>query len=227
MTSPKGLLDPNEAVIVFIDHQPMTLFGVRSHDPQGVVDNTVALAEIAKAYDVPVVFTTVAREGVGGDILPGLKEVFPEQEIIDRTWINAWEDDVLRNAVLATGRRQIVLAGLWTEMCVAFPAISALEEGREVFVVADASGGASAEAHERAIQRIVAKGGVPVTAQVVLGEFQRDWGRPSTYAAATAIARKYFGNWGQVLDYYAQVLGAQPANHGKDASDRENATQAS
>lgn len=221
--SPKGLLNPEEAVVLFIDHQPMTLFGVHSHDPQNVVNNTVALAEIAKLYGVPVIFSTVAREGLGGDILPGLREVYPDQEVIDRTWINAWEDPKFKEAVLATGRRQIVIAGLWAEMCVAFPAISALEEGREVFVVADASGGASAEAHNRAIDRMVAKGAVPVTAQVVLGEFQRDWGRPETYAGATSIAKKYFGNWGQVLDYYAQVIGGNVTNHGKDASDRVHA----
>ncbi|MGW3628447.1 isochorismatase family protein, partial [Streptomyces sp. NPDC000880] len=150
-----------------------------------------------------------------GDLIPGLKEVFPDQEIIDRTWINAWEDPKLKEAVLATGRRQIVIAGLWTEMCVAFPAVSALEEGREVFVVADASGGATLEAHDRAMDRMVAKGAVPLTTQVVLGEFQRDWGRPATYAGATAVAKKYFGNWGQVLDYYAQAVGGPVSGHGK------------
>ncbi|MFD4832052.1 hydrolase [Streptomyces uncialis] len=218
MSSPQGLLDPAEAVIVFIDHQPMTLFGVHSHDPQTVVNNTVALAETAELFGVPVVYTTVAREGVGGDLIPGLKEVFPDQEVIDRSWINAWEDPRLKEAVLATGRRQIVIAGLWTEMCVAFPVISALEEGREVFVVADASGGASGESHAMAMDRMVAKGAVPVTTQVVLGEFQRDWARQDSYQGARAIARKYFGNWGQVLDYYAQTTATRDGGTDTDDS---------
>ncbi|MCM2389937.1 hydrolase [Streptomyces albipurpureus] len=212
MTSPKGLLDPSEAVIVFIDHQPMTLFGVHSHDPQTVVNNTVALAETARLFNVPVVYSTVARKALGGDLIPGLREVFPDQEIIDRSWINAWEDPRLKEAVLATGRRQIVIAGLWTEMCVAFPVISALEEGREVFVVADASGGASSESHHTAMDRMVAKGAVPVTTQVVLGEFQRDWARQDSYLGARSIAQRYFGNWGQVLDYYAQTTTDQDAS---------------
>lgn len=218
MTNAPTLLDPNEAVLLLIDHQPMTLFGVNSHDPQTVVNNTLALAETAKAFDIPVILSTVARDGLGGDILPGLKELFPDQQIIDRTWINAWEDPQFRDAVLATGRRQIVVAGLWTEMCVAFPVLQLLDEGREVFVVADASGGASLEAHNRAMDRMVAKGAQPLTAQVVLGELQRDWARMESYAAATSIAKKYYGNWGQVIEYYAKVQGQPAAGHGLQLS---------
>ena len=205
VTPPKSLLDPQRSVLVLIDHQPMTLFGVHSHDAQSVVNNTVALAKTANAFGIPTILTTVAAQSIGGDILPELQAVFPEQTPIDRSWINCWEDPVLRDAVLATGRDQIVIAGLWTEMCVAFPALSAREEGFDVFVVADASGGASPEAHERAMQRIVGAGVVPLTAQVFLGELQRDWSRTETYADATAIATEHFGNWGQVIRYFQQL----------------------
>lgn len=216
----QGLLNPEETVVLLVDHQPMTLFGVLSHDPHTVVNNVVALAKTAKAFGVPVVLSTIAATdgGIGGEMIPQLREVFPHQEIIDRTAINAWEDDRFRDAVLATGRRQIVLAGLWTEMCVAFPVISALEEGRELYVVADASGGASAEAHHLALDRMVAKGAVPVTAAVLLGEFQRDWARQQTYADTTRIAQEHFGNWGQVITYYSTLTDDQ------DANDRDKAT---
>ncbi len=205
VTSPKSLLDPKRSVLVLIDHQPMTLFGVHSHDAQTVVNNTVALAKTAKAFGIPTILTTVGSQAIGGDILPEVQAIFPEQTPIDRSWINCWEDPVLRDAVLATGRDQIIMAGLWTEMCVAFPAMNAREEGFDVFVVADASGGASAEAHDRAMQRMVAGGVVPLTAQVFLGELQRDWARSETYADVTAIATEHFGNWGQVIRYFQQL----------------------
>lgn len=217
VTAPKSLLDPQRSVLVLIDHQPMTLFGVHSHDAQSVVNNTVALAKTAKAFGIPTILTTVASQSIGGDLLPELQAVFSEQTPIDRSWINSWEDPVLRDAVLATGRDQIIIAGLWTEMCVAFPALSAREEGFDVFVVADASGGASAEAHERAMQRMTAAGVVPLTAQVFLGELQRDWARTETYAAATTIATEHFGNWGQVIRYFQQLAKPQGSAAGQDS----------
>lgn len=219
----RGLLDPAESVVLLVDHQPMTLFGLRSHDPQTVVSNVTALAKAAKAFDVPVVLSSIAAQGgdgIGGLLIPEVRAVFPDQEIIDRSSINAWEDDRFRDAVLATGRRQIIIAGLWTEMCVAFPTISALEEGREVYVVADASGGASVEAHQLSLDRLVAKGAVPVTTGVVLGEFQRDWARLDTYSAVTGIVREHFGNWGQAITYYGDVTAAHDAKNDTSAASK-------
>jgi len=205
VSAPKSLLDPKRSVLVLMDYQPMTLFGVRSHDPQTVVNNVTALAKMGRAFDVPVILTTIAGSTIGGEILPELQALFPDQKPIDRSWINAWEDPALRDAVLATGRDQIVMAGLWTEMCLAHPALHAREEGRQVYAVADASGGVSEEAHSCAMQRMVQAGVVPLTTGVILGEFQRDWARTETYDAVVEIARGHLGNFGQAANYYQTI----------------------
>jgi nicotinamidase-related amidase len=142
-------------VLVLIDHQPYQLANLNSHDPQAVVNNTTALAKVAKVFGVPTILTSVVADR-GGDIFPHVTEVFPDQEVIDRTFINTWEDPKVVDAVKATGRKQLIIAGLWTEICVAMPAIQAAGEGWDVTVITDASGGTSLEAHEVAIQRMIA-----------------------------------------------------------------------
>ena len=152
-----SLLRPEDSVLVLIDHQPYQLANLNSHDPHMVVNNTTALAKVAKVFGVPTILTSVVAAR-GGVIFPHVTDVFPDNEVIDRTTINTWEDPKVVNAVKATGRKQLIIAGLWTEICVAMPAIQAAGEGWDVTVITDASGGTSLEAHEVAIQRMIAAG---------------------------------------------------------------------
>jgi nicotinamidase-related amidase len=145
-------------------------------------------------FKVPTVLTSIAAETFSGPLLPQITEMFP-QRVIDRSFINAWQDGKLRAAVEATGRRKLVMAGLWTEICLAFPAVSAAEAGYEVFAVIDASAGSSTAAHDAAIIRMSQKGVVPVSVASTLSEWQRDWAREATYAAVNDIVRDHFGAW--------------------------------
>src|ERR1700743_550974 len=171
-----ALLTPEESVLVLVDHQAFQFANMHSHDPQVIVGNTVALAKTAKLFGVPTVLTTV-NEDSGGYILKGIQDVFPEQKPINRSYINAWQDARLPEAVAKTGRRKLLICGLWTEVCVAMPALHAQGEGYDVYVVTDASGGVSAEAHSMAIQRMVQAGIKPITWLAVLCELQGGWGR--------------------------------------------------
>ncbi|MFI5640471.1 hydrolase [Streptomyces goshikiensis] len=209
---PSGdLLTPDNSVMVFVDHQPQMFFGVGSGDRTAVINATVGLAKAARAFDVPAVLTTVAAESFSGPILPQLAEVFPGHEVIDRTSMNAWEDEALVAAVKATGRRKIILSGLWTEVCLVLPALSALEQGYEVYVVSDASGGVSPAAHEHAVQRMLAAGAVPVTWIQVLLELQRDWAREETYGAVMEVVKEHAGAYGLGVLYAQAVIGAHAA----------------
>ena len=174
-----ALLRPQDSVLLLIDHQPFQFANLNSHEPQMIVNNVIGLAKLAKVFDVPTILTTVLAPR-GGNLIKGLQDVYPDQKPIDRSFINTWEDANVVNAVKKTGRKQLVLAGLWTEICVAMPAIHALADGYDVFVVTDASGGVSVEAHDMAVRRMVAAGAVPITWMAVGGEWQRDWARETT-----------------------------------------------
>ncbi|MGW9031765.1 hydrolase [Streptomyces sp. NPDC055722] len=202
------LLTPDNAVMLFVDHQPQMFFGTGSGDRTAIINATVGLAKAAKAFDVPVVLTTVAAESFSGPLLPQLAEVFPGQEIIDRTTMNAWEDSAVVEAIKATGRKKIILSGLWTEVCLVLPALSALGQGYEVYVVADASGGISPQAHEHALQRMINAGAVPVTWIQVLLELQRDWARTETYLPVMDIVKEHGGAYGLGVVYAQSVIGA-------------------
>ncbi|MGZ9934859.1 hydrolase [Streptomyces sp. NC-S4] len=195
------LITPDNAMMLFVDHQPQMFFGAASTDRVSVINATVGLAKAAKVFDVPVVLSTVAAESFSGPILPQLREVFPKHEIVDRTSMNAWEDTALVEAVKATGRGKIILSGLWTEVCLVLPALSALNQGYEVYVVADASAGVTPAAHEHAMQRMTAAGAVPVTWLQVLLELQRDWARTETYAATTDVVKEHGGAYGLGVVY--------------------------
>ncbi|MFB7674443.1 hydrolase [Kitasatospora purpeofusca] len=202
----RDLLTPDNAVMLFVDHQPQMFFGTGSGDRTAIINATVGLAKAAKIFGVPTVLSTVAAESFSGPILPQLRAVFPEQEVIDRTTMNAWEDEALVEAVKATGRRKIVLSGLWTEVCLVLPALSALDQGYEVYVVADASGGVSPLAHEHALQRMTAAGAVPVTWIQVLLELQRDWARAETYVPVTELVKEHGGAYGLGLVYAHSMI---------------------
>src|SRR5918993_4629693 len=174
-----ALLTPDNCVLILIDHQPFQFAGLRSHDTQTIINNVVGLAKSAKAFNVPTLLTTVVQDK-GGLLLKQLQDVFPEQKPIDRTFINTWEDERVVDWVKKTRRKKIVMAALWTEICLAFPVIHALGDGYEVYFVTDASGGVSLEAHEMAVQRMIQAGAIPLTWTVFASELQRDWARQET-----------------------------------------------
>ena len=205
------LLTPDNAVMLFVDHQPQMFFGTGSGDRTAIINATVGLAKTAKAFNVPVVLTTVAAESFSGPILPQRADVFPGQEIIDRTTMNAWEDNAVVEAIKATGRKKIIISGLWTEVCVVLPTLSALGQGYEVYVVADASGGVTPQAHEHAISRMTAAGAVPVTWIQVLLELQRDWARGETYLPVMDVVKEHGGAYGLGVVYAQSVIGAHAA----------------
>ncbi|MFD3588165.1 hydrolase [Streptomyces sp. NPDC058683] len=205
------LLTPDNCAVLFVDHQPQMFFGTGSGDRTAIINSTLGLAKAAKAFGVPVVLSTVAAESFSGPIMPQLADVFPGQEIIDRTTMNAWEDAAFVEAVKATGREKLVIAGLWTEVCVVLPALSAIAQGYEVYVVADASGGVTPQAHGHAVQRMVQGGAVPVTWVQVLLELQRDWARTETYEAVTNVVKENGGAYGLGLVYAQTMIGAHAA----------------
>jgi len=200
-----SLLRPEDSVLVLIDHQPYQLANLNSHEPQMVVNNAAGLAKAAKAFDVPTILTSVVA-GRGGLLFPQITEVFPGQEVIDRTLINTWEDKKVVDAVKATGRKQLIIAGLWTEVCVAMPVIQALGEGWDVTVVTDASGAVSVEAHEVAIQRMIAAGANMMTWLAVAAEWQRDWARAETAAKLTEVIKQHAGGSGIAYLWEQQLL---------------------
>ncbi|MET7506945.1 hydrolase [Streptomyces albidoflavus] len=200
-----ALLTPEESVLVLIDHQPFQFANLHSHEPALVVNNVVGLARAARVFDVPTVLTTVLEER-GGLLIQGLQDVFPEQKPINRTLINTWQDERVVDAVKATGRRKLVIAGLWTEICVAMPAIQAAGEGFEVYAVTDASGGVSAEAHEMAVRRMIQAGVTPITWQAVLGEWQRDWAREETLPGLIEVQARHGGGSAVAYAWETQLL---------------------
>ncbi|MBC3948594.1 hydrolase [Pseudomonas folii] len=207
-----SLLRPEDSVLVLIDHQPFQLTNLNSHEPQMVVNNTTGLAKAAKAFGVPTILTSVQAER-GGLIFPQLLDVFPDQKVIDRTLINTWEDPKVVDAVKATGRKQLVIAGLWTEVCVAMPVIQALGEGWDVTVITDASGGVSVEAHQVAIQRMIAAGANMMTWLAIAAEWQRDWARAETAGALTDVMLQHAAGSGVAYLWEQQLLNTPvPAN---------------
>ena len=199
------LLTPDNCALVLIDHQAFQFAGLKSHDPQTIVNNVVGLAKSAKLFGVPTLLTTVLADR-GGALLPALQEVFPDQDPLDRTWINAWEDPAVVDWVQQTGRKKIIIAGLWTEICVAHLVLHALGAGYDVYFVTDASGGASREAHEVAIQRMVEAGASPMSWMVLAAELQRDWAREETVAGYGQILIEHAGSVGTALLWEQQLL---------------------
>ena len=206
LTGLSALLNPEDCVVLLIDHQPFQFANLHSHEPTMIVNNVIGLAKFAKAFKVPVILTTVL-EARGGKLIKGLQDVFPDQTPVDRTYINTWQDKRVVDLVKATGRKKLILAGLWTEMCVAQPAINALGDGYDVYVVTDASGGVSREAHDMAVLRMVQAGAVPITWIALSGEWQRDWARESTIADAARILNEHGGASGVAFAWEMQLLG--------------------
>jgi nicotinamidase-related amidase len=216
MSNPKlEVLTPHNSQLIFIDHQPQMAFGVQSIDRQVLKNNTVALAKAAKVFGIPTIITTVETEAFSGHTYPELLDVFPDQEILERSSMNSWDDQKVRDALKANGKKKVIVAGLWTEVCNTTFALCAMLEGDyEIYMVADASGGTSKEAHDYAMQRMIQAGVVPVTWQQVLLEWQRDWAHRDSYDAVMAVVREHSGAYGMGVDYaYTMVHKAPERTH--------------
>jgi len=183
------LLSPQNVALALIDYQPAMYFGVQSHDRLLIMHNTTVLAKAAKLFKIPTILSTVAKDSFSGDLAPEITSIFPGQNIIDRTSINAWLNKDFRQAIEATKRKKIVVAGLWTEACVLFPTMDLLKAGYEVYIPADACGDVSKEAHERSMQRMIQAGAVPITSLQFLFELQQDWARGETYEGVMDILK--------------------------------------
>ncbi|HEX9392190.1 MAG TPA: hydrolase [Usitatibacteraceae bacterium] len=185
--SKTDFITPQNAALVLIDFQPAMYQGVESHDRLSVMHNAQVLAKTARLFKLPTVLSTVAKDSFAGPFMPEVTGLFPELKVIDRSSINSWLDANFRKAVEATGRKKIILAGLWTEACVMFPTLDLLKAGYEVYIPTDACGDVSAEAHERAVDRLVQAGAVPMNALQVTFELQQDWARSETYNGVMEI----------------------------------------
>src|SRR3989440_10493407 len=204
-TGLQALLTPKDSVLLLIDHQPFQFANLHSHEPTMVVNNVIGLAKTARLFGVPTILTTVVEER-GGFLIKGLQDVFPEQKPINRTFINTWEDSRVVDAVKKTGRKKVIMAALWTEICLAMPAIQALGEGYEVYIVTDASGGVSVEAHEMAVRRMIQAGAGPMAWMAVPGELQRVLGRELTSAGLAEILAQHGGGSGVAFAWEMQLL---------------------
>jgi nicotinamidase-related amidase len=195
------LYTPQDSALVFIDHQPQMTFGVSSIDRSLLMNNVVMLAKVARAFDVPTVLTAVETESFSGYIWPQLLDVFPGQAVVERSSMNAWDDAGFRKAVAATDRKNIILTGLWTEVCVAWPALAMLEQGYTVYVVEDCCGATSQAAQDAALSRIVQAGGIRLTTIAGLLEWQRDWANREHYDALMGILKQHAGAYGSGVEY--------------------------
>ncbi len=201
-----NLLTPDETVLLLVDPQAGLAFGVGSQDRQTLRDHLVALARTATLFGVPVIVSTSASKVYSGPVMPAVQEALPGVTAIERRNMNAWEDEAVRSAITATGRRRLLIAGLLTEACVSFPALSAIPEGYEVFVVADACGGLTPDSHDLALRRLAASD-VQLTSWIqVLLELQRDWTRHETYDGARGIVEQFGGGYGIGLAYARDMI---------------------
>src|SRR5258705_847424 len=209
--SEKGLLTPDNCAVAFIDHQPQMLFGTSNFDRQSIINNTVALAKATRVFDVPVVLTTVETKAFSGNLWPQIRAVFPGQAPIERSSMNSWDDMNFVAAIEKSGRKKIVLAGLWTETCVALPTVQAIHDGYEVYVVEDCCGDVSQSAHDNAMKRVIQAGAKPVTALSTMLEWQRDWALKGTYDAVMDIVKTHFGAYGVGVEYAYTMVHGLPA----------------
>ena len=206
-----GLLTAENCAVAFIDHQPQMLFGVGgSIDRQQLVNNVVLLAKGARIFGVPAILTTVETESFSGYMWPQLLDVFPEQQPIERTGMNSWDTPTFREAIKSAGRKNILLAGLWTEVCVCWPAIQMLDEGYNVFVVEDACGATSQAAHEAALSRMVQAGVIRMTTVATVLEFQRDWKNREHYSELMDLFREHGGAYGVGIEYAYTLVHKAP-----------------
>jgi nicotinamidase-related amidase len=210
----KLLLSPTDHTLILIDFEPQMAFAVKSIDPIVLRNNAALVANAARIFNVSTIPTTVVEKTFSGPTFDEIKSAFPKAKFFDRTSMNSWEDKGVIAEVNRIGKGRIVLAGLWTSVCIVGPALSALDQGFEVHVIADACGDLSEEAHERGIERMVQAGARPMTSMQYLLELQRDWARAETYDATTGLARQFGGAYGLGVLYAKAMLGP----HASDGS---------
>lgn len=206
-TAARSLLSPGDHTLILIDYQSQMAFATRSIDAVELRNNTALVALGAAGFGVSTLLTTVAEKSFSGPMFDEVMAAFPGQEMIDRTTMNCWEDANVIAAVNAIGKERVVFGGLWTSVCIVGPVLSALEQGFQAYVLTDACGDVSAEAHERAVQRMVQAGAQPMTSLQYLLELQRDWGRAATYDLTTGIARRHGGAYGLGIIYAKSMFG--------------------
>ncbi|MGP1397322.1 MAG: hydrolase [Inquilinaceae bacterium] len=206
-TPSQELLTPQNHTLILIDHQPQMAFAANSIPTEQLINNVTLVAKSAALFDVPTILTTVAEQTFSGPIFPAIQAVFPDSSPIDRTTMNAWEDERITARVNEIGRPKIVIAALWTEVCGVFPVLSALEQGYEVSFITDASGGMSDGIHDDAVDRMVQAGATPITAMQYLLELQRDWARQDTYAETNRIVMDHGGAYGLGVLYAREMFG--------------------
>lgn len=200
------LLTPQNCALVLLDQQAGLQFAVQSMDRQALLNNSVALLESAQAFALPIVVSTSASKVYSGPLLPDLHALIPDHPVLERRNMNAWEDQPVQDAIIATGRKKLIFSGMLTEACITFAVLSAMEAGYECYVVGDACGGLTATGHDLALQRMAGKGAQPTSWVQVLLELQRDWTRHETYDAARAVVEKNGGGYGVGLRYAKQML---------------------
>jgi nicotinamidase-related amidase len=205
----KTLLSPTDHTLIMIDHQSQMAFATKSIGAIELRNNAGLVAHAAKEFKVATIITSVAEKSFSGPVFDEIKDAFPDAEVIDRTTMNTWEDARIAAQVNAIGKPRIVLAGLWTSVCIVGPALSAIDQGFEVYVIADACGDVSTEAHDRSMDRMVQAGVRPMTSVQYLLELQRDWARGDTYESTVGVAKKWGGGYGLGLIYAKTMFGAQ------------------
>jgi len=204
------LYTPQDSAIVFIDHQPQMTFGVANIDRAQLINNVTLLAKVAKEYGVPSVVTAVETESFSGYVWPQLLDVFPGQPVVERTSMNSWDSAGFRKAIEATGRKNIILTGLWTEVCVTWPALSMLDAGYTIYVVEDCCGATSAAAQEAALSRMVQAGAIRLTTIAALLEWQRDWAKREHYDGLMEVLKQHAGAYGSGVEYAYTMVHKAP-----------------
>ena len=202
------LLNPHDHTLIMIDFPSQMAFATHSIDPVQLRSNAALVASAAAGFGASTILTTVAEKSFSGPMFEEVTAPFPGQALLDRTSMNTWEDQAVINKVNEIGKPRIVLAGLWTSVCIVGPALSALDQGFAVFVIADACGDISTEAHNRAMDRMVQAGAQPITSLQYLLEMQRDWARTETYDMTPGIAKKLGGGYGIGITYAKTMFGA-------------------
>jgi nicotinamidase-related amidase len=211
------LITPDDHILIMIDFQSQMAFATKSIDAVTLRNNAALIAHAAAGFGVSTILTTVAEKSFSGPMFSEITEPFADRALLDRTSMNTWEDSAVVDRVNEIGKGRIVLAGLWTSVCIVGPALSALDQGFEVYVVTDACGDVSTEAHERAVERMIQAGARPMTALQYLLELQRDWARSETYDLTTGIAKKYGGAYGLGIIYAKSMFGASEGAHAQAA----------
>src|SRR6266849_508566 len=210
MSNYHKLYTPPDSVVVFIDHQPQMTFGVANTDRATLINNVTLLAKVAKEFNVPAVVTAVETESFSGYVWPQLLDVFPGQPVVERSSMNSWDDPGFRKAIEATGRKNIILTGLWTEVCVTWPTLSMLEAGYTIYVVEDCCGATSPAAQDAALSRMVQAGAIRLTTVAALLEWQRDWANHEHYDALMGILKQHAGAYGSGVEYAYTMVHKAP-----------------